>query len=41
MSLIQDLIAGAEVQGLVIVVVKIVGDTGLGDGQAGENGPFA
>ena len=41
MSVIGCLIANAGVQALVIVVVKIVGDAGLGVGQVGKNRPLA
>ena len=41
MSEIRRLIVDAGVQPVVVVVVKIVGDTGLGIGQVGENGLLA
>ena len=41
MKLIRLLIADAGVAALVIVIVKIVGDAGLGIGQVGKNGPVA
>ena len=40
-SVIRRLIVNTGVQTLVIVVVKIVGDAGLGIGQVGKNGPLA
>ena len=40
MSLIRSLTAGSGVQALVIAVVKIIADTGLGEGQTSENGPL-
>ena len=40
-SMIGFLIANAGVQALVIVVVKIVGDAGLGVGHIGKNRPLA
>ena len=41
MSVIGCLIVNARVQPLVIIVIKIVGDAGLGVGQVGKNGPLA
>jgi len=41
MSVIRLLVVDAGVQPVVIIVVKIVGDTGLCIGQVGENGPLA
>lgn len=41
MSGIRGLIANAGMQSVVIIVVKIVGDTGLGVGQVGKNRPLA
>ena len=41
MSKIRRLVTNAGVQSLVIVVVKIVGDAGLGVGQVGKKGPLA
>ena len=41
MSVIRRLVANTGVQAVVIVVVKTVGDTGLGIGQVGKNGPLA
>lgn len=41
MSVIGRLIVNARVQPFVIVVVKIVGDAGLGVGQVDKNGPLA
>ena len=38
---VGGLVADAGVQPVVIIVVKIVRDTGLGFGQVGENGPLA
>ena len=38
---IRKLITDAGVQSLVIVVIKIVGDAGLGVGQVGKNGSLA
>ena len=40
-SVIGHLIADAGVQSVVIVIVNIVRDTGLGVGQVSENGPLA
>jgi hypothetical protein len=40
-SIIGHLVVDARVQALVVVVVKIVGDAGLGIGQVGKNGPLA
>jgi len=40
-SQIRGLVANARMQVLVIVVVKIGGDAGLGLGQVGKNGPLA
>ena len=40
MSVIRRLIANAEVQAVVIVVVRIVGDAGLRVGQVGKHGPL-
>ena len=40
-SVIGGLVVDTGVQPLVIVVVKIVGDTGLRVGQARKNGPLA
>ena len=40
-SLIRGLIADAEVQVLVIAIVRIVGNAGLGVGQVGKNRPLA
>lgn len=39
--MIWGLIADAGVQALVIVVVKLVGNAGLGISQVGKNRPFA
>ena len=41
MSVIGCLIVNARVQPLVIIVIKIVGDAGLGVGQVGKNGSLA
>ena len=41
MSVIGRLIVDTGVQPVVVVVVKIVGDTRLGIGQVGKNGPLA
>ena len=41
MKLIRFLIANAGVAALVVVVVKIIRDAGLGVGQVGKNGPVA
>ena len=41
MSVIGCLIVNARVQPLVVMVIKIVGDAGLGVGQVGKNGPLA
>ena len=41
MSVIGRLIANAGVQPVVVIVVKVLGDAGLGVGQVGENGPLA
>ena len=40
-KVIRFLMVNAGVAALVVVIVKIVGDTGLGIGQAGEDGPVA
>ena len=40
MSVIRKMITDAGVQALVIEVVKIVGDAGLGVGQVGKNRPL-
>ena len=40
-SVIHCLVVNAGVQALVIIIIKIVGDAGLGVGQAGKNGAFA
>ena len=41
MSMIRRLVVDVRVQALVIIIVKIVGDAGLGVGQVGKNGPLA
>ena len=41
MSAIRRLVTNAEVQAVVIVVVKIVGDAGLRVGQVGKHRPLA
>ena len=41
MSVIRYLVVDTGVQAFVIIVIKIVGDAGLGVGQVGENGPLA
>ena len=41
MSEIRSLVANTMVWSVVVVVVKIVGDTGLRVGQVGKNGPLA
>ena len=41
MSVIGCLIVNARVQPLVIIVIKIVYDAGLGVGQVGKNGSLA
>ena len=41
MSSVQGLLADAGVRALVIIVVKIVGDTDLDVSQVGEYEPFA
>lgn len=41
MSVIRGLVADAGVQPVVIVVVKLLGDAGLGVGQVRKNGPLA
>ena len=41
MRAIRHLVANTEVQALVVVVVRIVGDAGLRVGQVGRNGLFA
>ena len=40
-KLIRLLITDAGVAALVVVIVKIVSDAGLGIGQVGKNGPVA
>ena len=39
--MIGCLIVNARVQPLVVIVIKIVGDAGLGVDQVGKNGPLA
>jgi hypothetical protein len=39
--MIRGLVVDAGVQALVIIIIKIVGDAGLGVGQVGKNGPLA
>ncbi len=40
-KLIGFMIANTGVAALVVVIVKIAGDAGLGIGQVGEDGPVA
>jgi len=39
--MIRCLIVNAGVQALVLIVIKILGDAGLGVGHVGKNGPLA
>ena len=41
MSVMRCLVVNTGVQALVVIVIKIIGDAGLGVGQVGENGPLA